>query len=194
MLSSVRCRLWSHCRCILNPLNVSALPPARDTDDAASPAAGAALVPGAGPGTASPGPDPTPDPSPTLPGARRPRPSPNLVPDLDPGPAPGPEAAPHPPKEGPGQDLKASPSRHQKMEANPHKAQQVWNRWVWTKMLHRFCFQCLWSPFTFGHGSRPVWSITVHIWLEWLAYDQIKCALYAIYHLYITESNWCDVF
>lgn len=127
-----------------------ALPPARDKNDAAGPAAGAALVPEADPGTASPGPDPTPDPSPTLPGARRPRPSPSLVPDLDPGPAPGPEAVPRPPKEGPDQDLKASPSRHQKMEANPCKAQHVRNRLVLTEMLllqtikhFKFCFQCL---------------------------------------------------
>lgn len=113
-----------------------AIPPARDTEDAADPAAGAALVPEADPATASPDPGPTPDPSPTLPGTRRPRPSPSLVPDLDPGPVPspspnpgpGPEATPRPPKEGPGRDLKASPSLQQKTEVNPHRAQHVSNR------------------------------------------------------------------
>lgn len=111
-----------------------AIPPARDTGDAAGPAAGAALVPEADPATANPGPGPTPGPSPTLPGARRPRTSPNLVPDLDPGPgpspspSPGPEAVPLPPKEGPGRDPKASPGPQQKTEANPRKAQHISNR------------------------------------------------------------------
>lgn len=105
-----------------------AIPPARGTKDAADPAAGAALAPEAGPATANPGPDPTPDPSPTLPGTRRPRPSPNLAQDLDPGPGQGPEAAPHPPKEGPGRDLKASPSRQQKMEAKPRRPRPIRNR------------------------------------------------------------------
>lgn len=106
-----------------------AVPPARDTDGAADPAAGAAPVPEADPATANPDPGPTRDPSPTLRGPRRPRPSPSprLVPGLDPGPgpspSPGPEVAPPPPKEDPGQDLKASPKRQQKMEANPLKAQ-----------------------------------------------------------------------
>lgn len=118
-----------------------ALPPVRDTEDAADPAAGAALVPEAGPATADPGPGPTPDQSLILPGTRRPLPSPHLVPDLDPGaspnpsqslnpnpspsPSPDPEAAPLPPKEGPGRCLKAHRRRRQKMEAKPRRAQHV---------------------------------------------------------------------
>lgn len=102
-----------------------ALPPARDTEDAADPAAGAALVPAADPAPADPDPGPTPDPSPTPPGPRRPRPSPILVPDQDPGPglSPGPEATPLPPKEAPGLGPKASPSQQQRMEVNPHRAE-----------------------------------------------------------------------
>lgn len=111
----------------------SAIPPARDTGDAAGPAAGAALALEVGPATANPGPGPTRGPSLALLGPRRPRPSPSLGPDLglgpgpdpgpDPGPSPGqdPEAAPQPPKEGPDQDLKVSPSLQQKMEANPSR-------------------------------------------------------------------------
>lgn len=108
-----------------------ALPPARDTGDAADPAAGVALAPEADPATADPGPGPTPDPSPTLRGTRRPRPSPRPDPDRDPGPGPGPslgpEAAPLPPKEDPGPDLKASPSQQQRMEESPRSAEHISN-------------------------------------------------------------------
>lgn len=103
-------------------------PPARDNDDAAGPAAGADLVPGAGPAIASPGLGPIPDPSLLLPRARKTRPSPSLFPDLDLDPDPGPEVAPLLLKEGPGQDLKVSPSRRQKMEADPRRAQRIGNR------------------------------------------------------------------
>lgn len=103
----------------------SATPPAQETDDGADPAAEADLVPEAGPATANPGLDHTPDPSPALPGARRPKPSPNLVQDLDPDPGQGPEVAPRPLKGGLGRDLKASPSPQQKMEENPHKTQHM---------------------------------------------------------------------
>lgn len=101
-----------------------AVPPARGAGGGADPAAGAALLPEAGPATADPGPAPIPDPSPTLPGARRPRPV--LLPDLGPGPGPGPGpgAAPPPPKKGPGPDLKASPSQQQKMEMKPRRCRQ----------------------------------------------------------------------
>lgn len=110
---------------------------AQDTEDAAGPAAGAALVPEADPATADPGPGPTPDPSLTLPGTRRLRPNPSLVPDLDPGPGPSPspnpgqEAAPRPLKEGPDRDLKASLSPQQKMEGNPHRAQHKFSGEDW---------------------------------------------------------------
>lgn len=106
----------------------SATLPAQETDDGADPAAGAALVPEAGPATANPAPDHTPDPSPALPGARRPRPSLSLVQDLDPDPGQGPEAAPRRLKGGLGRDLKASPRRQQKMEVNPHKTRHMRTR------------------------------------------------------------------
>lgn len=116
-----------------------ALPPARDTGDAVDPAAGAALAPEADPATADPGPGPTPDPSPALPGTRRPRPSLSPAPDRDPGPGPspspslGPGAAPLPPKEDPGPDLKASPSQQQRMEESLRSAEQISSRWDLTR-------------------------------------------------------------
>lgn len=100
-----------------------ALLAARDPEDAADPAAEAVLAPEADPATAGPGPGPTPDPGPILPGARRPKPSP--IPDPDPGPGLGPEAAHRPPKEDPGQDLKASPRQQQKTEGNHRSAQHA---------------------------------------------------------------------
>lgn len=104
------------------------IPQARDANDAAGPAAGAALVPGPDPtpdpAKANPSPDPTPVPSPTPQGARRPRPSLSLVPHLD----LGPEAVPHPHQKGLGQDLRASPSLQQRMEVNRHRTQHVCNR------------------------------------------------------------------
>lgn len=102
-----------------------AVPPARDAGDGADPAAGAARLLEAGPATADPGPGPTPGPSPALPGPRRPRRA--LLPGLGPGPDPdpglGPEAAPLPPREGPGRDLKASQSQPQKMEMKPRRGE-----------------------------------------------------------------------
>lgn len=99
---------------------------AQDTNDTAGPAVGAVLVPEAGPATvnpdldhdpthqlaaANPGLGPTPDPSPLPPREGRWRPSLN----------PGPGARPHPPRESLGQDLKAKPSRMQRMEVEPHR-------------------------------------------------------------------------
>jgi len=112
-----------------------ALPAAPDAEGVAGPAAGAALAPGADPATADPGPGPTPDPSPTLPRPRKPRQSPILDLDLDPRPnpspnpsrSPDPEAVPQPPKEAPGQDLKASPSQRQRMEEKPRKSRHASN-------------------------------------------------------------------
>lgn len=100
---------------------------AQETNDAAGPAAGAVLVPEAGPATANPDPDldhdpthqlaaanpgpgPTPDPSPLPPREGRWRPSLN----------PGPGARPHPPRESLDQDLQANPSQMQRMEVEPH--------------------------------------------------------------------------
>lgn len=114
-------------------------PPAvRSAEDAAGPAAGAALAPEADPDTPAPGPGPTPDRSPVLPRPpRRPRTSPTPVPDLDPdphpNPSPGPEAAPLPPKEPPGRDPKARPSQQQRMEANPLRSHHPSHRWVFQK-------------------------------------------------------------
>ncbi|XP_034448550.1 serine/arginine-rich splicing factor 2b isoform X4 [Hippoglossus hippoglossus] len=96
---------------------------ARDTRDAAGPAAGAALVPAADPAPADPA--PTPDPSPTLPGPRPPSPSPILAPDQNPSQSPGPEAIPLPPKESLGPGLKASPSPQQKTEVKPRRALHI---------------------------------------------------------------------
>lgn len=144
----------------------SATPPAQETDDGADPAAGADLVPEAGPATANPGPDHTPDPSPALPGTRRPRPSPNLVldPDPDPDPGPGPEVAPRPLKGGLGRDLKASPSPQQKMEVNPHKTQHKRKRWAfhsgWKVLFVLFPVSLI--IFTCCVNAFPGW--TVHTW------------------------------
>lgn len=106
-----------------------AIPPAQSTNDAVGPAAGAVLVPEAGPATvnpdlvhdpthqlatANPGLGPRPDPSPVLPRARRWRP--NLNPD------PGPRASPHPPRESLDQDLQARPSLMRRMEVEPHRS------------------------------------------------------------------------
>lgn len=108
-----------------------AIRPAQSTSGAVGPAAGAVLVPEAGPATvnpdlvhdpthqlatANPGLGPRPDPSPVLPRARRWRP--NLNPDPD----PGPRASPHPPRESLDQDLKARPSLMRRMEAEPHRS------------------------------------------------------------------------
>lgn len=111
-----------------------AIPLAQDTNDAAGPAAGAVLVPEAGPATVNPDRDhdpthqlvavnpglgPTPDLSPLLPRARKWRPSLNLGLSLNPDPG----ARPHCPRESLGQDLKAKPSRMQRMEVEPRRSQ-----------------------------------------------------------------------
>lgn len=108
-----------------------AIPPPQRINDAAGPAAGAVLVPEAGPATVNPDPDPDlthrlatanpglgprPDPSPILPRKRRWRPSLSLSPD------PGPRASPHPPRQSLDQDLQASPSLMQRMEAEPRRS------------------------------------------------------------------------
>lgn len=105
---------------------------AQGADDAAGPAAGAALAPGADPATADPDPGHTLGPSPAPLRPRRQRTSPILVPDPDqnlcPNPSPGPEAALHPLKEPPGQDLKARPSLLQRMEENPRRTRLASDR------------------------------------------------------------------
>lgn len=96
----------------------SAIPAAQGEEDKADPAAGAALVPEAGPATADPG--PTQDPNPAPPETKSPR---YILPqDLDPGPTPsrgpGPGAAALPPKRAPGPDLKVRRNR-QRIERSP---------------------------------------------------------------------------
>lgn len=116
---------------------LAAIPPAQGASDAAGPAAGAVLAPGAGPATANqdldhdptrqpatanPGLGPPPDPSPLLPRTRRWRPRPRPSPSLSLNPDPGPRASPHPPRESLHQDLQARPSLMQRMEAEPRRS------------------------------------------------------------------------